>query len=270
MDPLVSIIVPSYNSSSYLPGCLASVLEQTYQNWECIIIDDGSVDETRAIVAPYLKDSRFTYFFQNNAGLSASRNKGIDLAKGDYIQMLDADDTIFPEKLQKQVNQLKGIAGAGISICDFSYSDPERKKHNLFRTSAYFKEFILRVSIPHMCFLFSRSCFDSDLRYDTSLHTHEDWDMMIRLFQKNPVVKLCPETLAWYRVHPASMTQTRNMKEGLKKIIRKHLTEFNPDSDEFALLKIRDRLNDLHSRNYKFPQSVLHSLLLNYAVWRYL
>ncbi|MCC6683433.1 MAG: glycosyltransferase [Bacteroidia bacterium] len=269
MSALVSIIVPCYNSSAYISTCLDSVVKQTYPNWECIIIDDGSTDDTRDLIKPYLEDSRFIYIYQPNSGLSAARNKALQHAKGNYVQLLDSDDFLYDQKLSIQLESVQKYNGKAISICDFTYSNDSKKKFNQFLTGNYLREFILRVSIPPVCFLFSRNCFDQ-LTYNTELHTHEDWELMIRLLQQKPVIVICNQILACYRIHPASMTNTRNMKQGLDRVIRLRMPDFKKYSPEYSLMKIRKRLNYWHHSTYKFPQSLLHSLLLKYAVWRYL
>jgi len=106
-QPLISIIIPCYNYGSYIPEALDSILAQTYKNWEIIIVDDGSKDNTAEVVQPYLlKDSRITYHQQANRGVSAARNAGLTLAKGAYIQFIDADDYIAPEKLALHAGRL--------------------------------------------------------------------------------------------------------------------------------------------------------------------
>ncbi|MFC7670076.1 glycosyltransferase family 2 protein [Hymenobacter humi] len=101
---LVSIIIPCYNYGWLLAETLDSVLAQTYQQWECIIIDDGSTDTTRVVATSYqARDSRFRYVYQPNGGLSAARNHGLQAATGEYIQFLDADDLLLPQKLELQV-----------------------------------------------------------------------------------------------------------------------------------------------------------------------
>lgn len=108
MNPLVTVIVPCYNQSKYLPFTLESILNQSYQNWECIIIDDGSPDNTEDIAKIWCnKDKRFNYILQKNLGVSAARNKGISIANGDYVQFLDADDQLEVEKFEHQVHFLE-------------------------------------------------------------------------------------------------------------------------------------------------------------------
>ncbi|MBI4947158.1 MAG: glycosyltransferase [Bacteroidetes bacterium] len=107
MNSLVSIIIPAYNSSKYLSETLENVLSQTYDNFECLIIDDGSTDDTGAIAKSYVeKDSRMRYYYQENAGSAAARNTGLKFSTGEFIQFLDADDLIHPEKLKIQMNYL--------------------------------------------------------------------------------------------------------------------------------------------------------------------
>ncbi|MCD4680085.1 MAG: glycosyltransferase, partial [Bacteroidales bacterium] len=103
---LVSIIIPLYNAEKYIKETLDSVLSQSYSNWECIIVDDGSTDSSKKIALEYCaKDARFKYFHQPNSGPSAARNHGLKISSGDYIQYLDADDVIFPERLKLMVTQ---------------------------------------------------------------------------------------------------------------------------------------------------------------------
>lgn len=102
--PLVSVIIPCYNYARYLPECLDSVLAQSYPSWECIIVDDGSEDDTRKVALEYAKkDSRISYLFQKNSGPNAARNLGLEVSKGDFIQLLDADDMLEPDKIRYQV-----------------------------------------------------------------------------------------------------------------------------------------------------------------------
>ncbi|WOC52442.1 hypothetical protein BPO_1795 [Bergeyella porcorum] len=100
LSPLISIIIPIYNAEAYLDETLASVFAQTYSNWECIIVNDGSTDNSLSIAKQWAeKDLRFKVFSQENAGVSAARNYGIDLAKGEYLVFIDSDDTTNPHYL---------------------------------------------------------------------------------------------------------------------------------------------------------------------------
>lgn len=107
-NPLITIVVPCYNQAEFLSDALDSLLAQTYMNWECILVNDGSQDDTELIANHYcIKDARFQYIYQNNGGVSSARNVGISIGKGDYFQFLDCDDLLETTKLEFQIKQLK-------------------------------------------------------------------------------------------------------------------------------------------------------------------
>ena len=107
-SPLISVILTCYNQGRFLEQSVQSLLDQDYQSWECFLINDGSTDESDRIARQLCElDDRLTYFFQENKGVSASRNKGLELANGDYIQFLDADDFIHPKKFSTQIEFIK-------------------------------------------------------------------------------------------------------------------------------------------------------------------
>lgn len=103
--PLVSIVIPSYNCAQYLPECIDSCLAQTYPNIEIIVVDDGSTDNTKTVLQPYL--GKVVYFFQENGGLAEARNTGQRIARGEYIAWLDADDIAHPERIMVQALYLE-------------------------------------------------------------------------------------------------------------------------------------------------------------------
>ena len=108
MDDLVSIVMPSYNTAKYIAETVQSVLAQTYQNWELIIVDDCSTDDTNEVVKPFLRDSRIRYLKnEKNSGAAVSRNRALREAKGKWIAFLDSDDLWMPEKLEKQIAFMK-------------------------------------------------------------------------------------------------------------------------------------------------------------------
>jgi glycosyltransferase involved in cell wall biosynthesis len=106
--PLVSVIIPCYNYGAYIHDAIDSILAQTYTNWELLVVDDGSQDDTAAIVQQYMvNDARIKYHRRSNGGLSAARNTGLTLARGEYVQLLDADDYLAPGKLALHVQTLQ-------------------------------------------------------------------------------------------------------------------------------------------------------------------
>ena len=106
MDELVSIIMPSYNTANYIAASIQSVLDQTYQNWELLLVDDCSTDDTDAVVAPFLSDARIRYLKNDrNSGAAISRNRALREAKGRWIAFLDSDDLWYPTKLEAQLKR---------------------------------------------------------------------------------------------------------------------------------------------------------------------
>jgi len=114
---LINIIVTCYNQAHYLDEALQSVLDQTYPDWECIIVNDGSTDYTEEVAQKWVeKDSRFHYLKKENGGLSSARNAGLELAKGEYIQFLDSDDFLVNTKLQLSLQQLDLEKNKGVKV----------------------------------------------------------------------------------------------------------------------------------------------------------
>lgn len=133
-EALISIIIPCYNAEKYVHYCIESVLQQTYKNWECLLINDGSRDKTLSILKEYsVKDSRFEVFDQENRGLSATRNVGIENAIGDYLFFLDSDDLITKNALQNYVNELDPendlITGITVTVNGENLQKKSQLKH---------------------------------------------------------------------------------------------------------------------------------------------
>jgi glycosyltransferase involved in cell wall biosynthesis len=123
-DEFVSVIVPTYNYAHYIDETLRSIQSQTHSNWECIVVDDGSTDNTAEVVADYVhRDRRIQYVRQENARQGAARNNGLRLARGDYFQFVDADDLIEPEKLERQLHFLATHPDVDIVYSDIRYFD---------------------------------------------------------------------------------------------------------------------------------------------------
>lgn len=122
--PLVSVIIPCYNYGHYLSEALNCISEQTFSDWECIIVNDGSNDRTEEVALDFSgRDPRFRYFRQPNSGHSAARNHGLREARGEYVQFLDADDKLSPQKLALHTGFLQSRADADLVYGDVIYFD---------------------------------------------------------------------------------------------------------------------------------------------------
>lgn len=215
MNKLVSIIVPCYNQAQYLDEALQSVYDQTYQNWECIIVNDGSPDHTEEVAKRWLeKDLRFKYVYKENGGLSSARNLALENAKGDYIQFLDADDCIHDLKFEKSLEALKQ-GNTDLIITNYVSFIQDKKniippRYKLLETNFNFESIVFKWDdefvIPIHCALFSTKYF-KNFRFSIELKAKEDWIMWIKIFQSEPRISFINKPYALYRDHQNSMTK---------------------------------------------------------------
>ena len=193
--PLISIIVPCYNQAEYLDECLQSVLDQTYADWECIIINDGSPDKTEEVAKTWLeKDNRFKYFFKENGGLSSARNAGIKIAKGEWILPLDADDKIGNEYLTFAKNEFNNKVGIIYSKAAFFGI-----KEKLWNLSDYNPSQIFLENQIYCAAFFKKEDWQNICGYDENLkHGREDWEFWINLLSKTNKVVVRIDYLGFY------------------------------------------------------------------------
>ena len=183
--PAVSVIIPAYNCSAFLPATLDSALAQTYHDLEIIVVDDGSTDDTPARLGPYF--SRITYIRQTNKGVSAARNAGIRAARGEFLAFLDADDVWVPEKLALQVPLLADPA-VGIVYSDFSvhYADGTALASYLagrpLAQEGWIAENYIqsRFFLPS-CMVVRRSAVEECGLFDEDLRASEDFELFARV-----------------------------------------------------------------------------------------
>lgn len=220
----VSVIVPCYNYGRYLADALNSVQMQTLKDWECIVVDDGSSDNTKEVVARFSQlDDRFRYWYQENSGVSGARNTGIRNTSGKYIQFLDADDIIESEKLEIQVNYLECHQNLDLVYGDarfFSTENPEalyfsfqednddwmpRVSGNSDLLLKYLvKSNFMVVSSP----LLARRLVDTNGLFNEDLKSHEDWEFWLRCAINGAYFKYlkAENTYALIRTHDKSLS----------------------------------------------------------------
>jgi glycosyltransferase involved in cell wall biosynthesis len=130
-DPTVSVVVPAYNAEAFLGRALDSILAQTFEDWEIVLVNDGSTDETEAVVNRYAQriGRRLRCFCQPNAGCGAARNRGIDAARGRFVAFLDADDEFLPRKLERQLGLFQARPDLGLVFSDMALVDLDGKRH---------------------------------------------------------------------------------------------------------------------------------------------
>ncbi|OCB76552.1 glycosyltransferase family 2 protein [Flavobacterium crassostreae] len=220
MTPKISVIVPCYKQAQFLDAALQSVLVQTYTNWECIIINDGSPDDTEKIARNWTtKDARFKYGYQPNGGLSSARNAGLKMATGHFIQFLDADDYLAPQKLEASINRINLDHGTNTVITNFRMFDTNpaqssepycKLSQQLFTLDKILYHWESSFTIPIHCGLFAASFFEK-FRFPEELRAKEDWVMWICLYKTNCKTGFIDQPLALYRKNPNSITQSKDM-----------------------------------------------------------
>lgn len=217
----ISVIVPCYNQAQFLPETLNSVLAQTYQNWECIIVNDGSTDNTKEVAENYCaKDKRFIYFQKVNAGLSAARNSGLDIAKGDYIQFIDSDDIINTRKFEIQIASLE-TEDADVMVCDYNlfvndvnvrFEDHlSNYPYNLTLDGILYQWNVNFVFTPHSPLVRRSFIIQNNIRFNETVKAREDWIFWCTLAINNARFTHQPQKLAYYRRHTSNMTNNTNL-----------------------------------------------------------
>lgn len=203
--PKVSVIVPAYNAVAYLPQTIDSVLQQTFTDYEVLIVDDGSSDGT-ADWAAQVSDPRVKLILQPNQGAGAARNTGIRNAQGDYVAFLDADDLWEPTKLAKQVGRLDQQPEVGLVHTWITFANPDGSLSDRTMQTSSEGHIWNQVVVynPLKCgstAMVRRRCFEELGYFDQSLKYSEDWDMWIRI-ARNYAFSVIAEPLTYYRIHP--------------------------------------------------------------------
>jgi len=220
--PRVSVVITSYNRAQFLPECLESVLSQTFRDFEVLVIDDGSTDNTPDLMRSYGPPVR--YIRQMNQGVVAAYNKGIELASGEYVAFLDSDDAFMPYALQMGVEIFDKHPEVGLSHGQAYLVDnegnmiglkiPYRSKGSFVRSGKEeIKSLIMGNYITGSTTMVRRRCFGVVGLFDnTFCYGSEDFEMWIRLTKKHDVAYI-DKPLAKYRVHAQSISARRNPEE---------------------------------------------------------
>jgi glycosyltransferase involved in cell wall biosynthesis len=181
---MISVVIPTYNYAQYLPDSLESAISQTYAPYEIIVIDDGSTDETPEVIEPYLSNAKVRYLRTENCGVSAARNKGIELSKSDLIAFLDADDTWVPEKLELQLPLFNNNSvGVVYSLRrPFNEQGPIKgyKHVDVFRGHVL-QRLMMHNFISMSSAIVRRECLERAGLFDVQLSQGEDMDLWLRI-----------------------------------------------------------------------------------------
>jgi glycosyltransferase involved in cell wall biosynthesis len=205
--PTVSVIIPSYNAARFLRDSIHSVLNQTWQDLECIVVDDGSTDSTADVVSA-IKDLRLRYHYkQNEKTPSATRNVGVSVSRGEFVAFLDADDVWLPTKLESQMRLLQAKPDLGLVFCAYAITDPELQPLTVIYPE-HREDLFLRTLLAEgngiaagSTALVPREVFAQCGGFEIELSVSEDTDFAERVARAFPADGV-DECLVLYRTHP--------------------------------------------------------------------
>jgi glycosyltransferase involved in cell wall biosynthesis len=201
--PLVSCIVPVYNGERFLGEALDSILAQSYEPLEVLVVDDGSTDGTPEVAASY--GDRICYMEQSNAGPAAARNRGVEASRGEFLAFLDADDLWVPDKTAKQVQTLRDRPELDFCVGHIkNFFMPERQTEAEEHSDHPYHQ--LRPGFSPCALLVTRSTFASVGGFDPDLRLGEDTDWFIRAFADGCKYQVLPDLLVDRRLHSGNTT----------------------------------------------------------------
>lgn len=221
--PKVSVVIPVYRQAHYVAAAIASVLAQTLEDIEIIVVDDGSPDDVAGAVARASSDRRITLIRQENKGLAGARNSGLAAATGDFLCFLDADDTYEPEKLEKQVRLLESSPDLGWAYCDIittsATGEPLEEQFRIADqprelSGDIFGSLLQGGFFPPHTVMVRRSVLQQEGGFDPVLGGHADYELWLRISGAGHRAGFIPEPLVRYRTHGESMSKDgRHMDE---------------------------------------------------------
>jgi glycosyltransferase involved in cell wall biosynthesis len=233
--PLVSVVIPTFNCARYLSESVGSAVGQTFAEKEIIVVDDGSTDNTKEVLAPFR--DRIIYMYQDNCGASSARNRGVGHSRGKYVAFLDADDIWLPEKLKKQVDFFERLPkSVKLTYTDwkFFFDPPDWNTSRTLKISAYEGEVTRQLFCHDFVFtptvMMEKDFLTSLGPFDTNLTVAEDYDMWLRASAACEF-RFLPEALTAVRMRPQSLAQAspRETWERAWIMVREKFLRSNPN-----------------------------------------
>jgi len=267
--PLISVVIPAYNAESYIQSTLDSVFNQTYQNIEVIVVDDGSNDSTQSILNAY--PHNVVVIKTENKGVSHARNIGIEKAKGEWIAFVDSDDLWLPSKLEKQ---LSSLGSCEWSHCDSLYigenqsGDVKRSDYSHIPRGNVFEELIVENFITTSSVLIKKSLLNQYGKFDETLTCLEDWKLWIDISHENPIA-YCDKSLLEYRVYSGSTSRKARSVMPIHIELIDQIFKALPSSTHYKKLKNKAKIKSLTICSYiaEEAQDYRFSLYCSYKAW---
>ena len=248
--PAVSVVIATYNRANYLAETIDSVLSQSFQNFELIVVDDGSTDETRRVVAPY--GSRVRYFYQENRGPSAARNLGARNASAGWISIQDSDDLCLPNHLETLYGYANKHPESGMVFANGSYLGgpahdretiiPAAKSRRLAEQGVRLEDLFDKSIVRLQAALISKRCYDDVGGHDESLRISMDLDLTFRLISRYPVAYI-DEVVFSYRRHSGNISGNQELRllENIR-VIEKLLDQNGEAEESLGKRRVAARL----------------------------
>lgn len=224
MSPKVTVLMPVYNGEKYLREAVDSILAQTFRDFEFVIVDDASTDGSREIVISYADPRIVLVSNERNLGLTASLNRGLDIARGEYVARMDSDDVSLPERLERQVAFMDAnpdVGACGAWSLDIDHAGNVVGSREM-PVGEELNNFYWRRSLSHPAAMFRFDREDGP-RYDPAFRYAQDYDLWFRVRARRRLANL-PEHLLLYRVHDESITGARGEAQlrSCYEIFRRH------------------------------------------------
>jgi glycosyltransferase involved in cell wall biosynthesis len=219
LSRLVSIIIPCYNAENYIAATIKSVINQTYSNWDLLIVNDGSTDNSPDIIKEFVaNDNRIACIDKPNSGVSDSRNKGLEKSKGDFIAFLDADDIWKREYLEKQIENLQANHYTiSYTACQLVNQKGEKLQQYIRgENTPQLNDFLLQkanYNTNPSGIVYKKECFEKVKGFDVNLSNNADQDILIQMLAKGNSIGYVDELLWDYRIHDNNMSKNINVLE---------------------------------------------------------
>ncbi|WP_336175309.1 glycosyltransferase family 2 protein [Acinetobacter ursingii] len=250
-NPLVSVVMPVFNSQEYLSKAIESILNQTYENFELIIINDGSVDYSDLIISNFLFDKRIRYIKRENLGLIYTLNEGISLSKGKYVARMDSDDISHEDRLKKQILFMENhsdIAVLGTSSfimdqngCIVGERNPPKTPY-MNKILSFFGP-----TLTHPCVVFNKYLLGNDLYYNREAVLVEDYELWLRLMENGYKLANMKEKLFFYRINQEGVSEKNKITQKNNAAVLCRNVFFKGNFST----KLLDSLKVIHLREYK-------------------
>lgn len=204
-NPKVSIVLPTYNQAQFLREAITGIVEQTFSDYELVVVDDGSTDSTPELLRELGSEVAFKHITQSNRGLARALNRGFSDTVGEYLTWTSSDNIMLASMLEVLASALDDDPALGVAYADWFFINEQGDQIGRYRTLDFDRHLLLRQNFVHCCFLFKRECLERAGGYDPAFKYYEDWEFWVRVSREFRMLRISTP-LYLYRLHSSSMT----------------------------------------------------------------